>query len=59
MENVDIGQSLGLFFSCINPVLASEGRSQSLFTVGLDLSVVFSCELGLLFLRSPESVWDV
>lgn len=37
----------GTFFSCINLVLASKGRSQLLFTVGLDLSVVSSCELAL------------
>lgn len=48
--------------SGINTAEASEGRNQWLFTIGLALSEVFSCELGskiLLFLRSPQGVGDV
>lgn len=52
----------GTFGSGINAVAASEGRSQWLFTAGLDLSGVFPCELGsinVLFLKSPQGLWDV
>lgn len=42
-----LGRPPGTLFRRINPVLASEGRSPSVFTLGLDLSVVFSSELSL------------
>lgn len=57
MENGDLDRQPGTFGSGINA-----GRSQWLFTAGLDLSGVFPCELGsinVLFLKSPQGLWDV
>lgn len=51
----------GTFQSGINAIAASKGRSQWLFTAGLDFSGVFPCELGstfVLFLKSSQGVWD-